>query len=158
MTIAQRRTLILGVVYGILAIIIAAFGYWHVQEYFVGFIPSDKVQLVLSKDSYRVGETVQFQVINNTDDALYVSNDCPREPLTVERLSHDDWQRVSDTADPKECVDDDRAVGIPAYSSRSSDYLDWQKLFVVPGEYRLTINFDHYRGSLSQTFTILPSL
>jgi hypothetical protein len=158
MTIEQRRTLILGTVYSSLAIIVAAFGFWHAKEYFVGSIPSDRVQLVLSKDSYRVGETVQFQVINNTDDVLYVGNDCPSEPLTVERLNQGGWQRVSDKTDPEECVDDERAVGIPAYSSRSSDYLDWQELFTVPGQYRLTVNFEHYRGSLSQTFTILPTL
>lgn len=103
-------------------------------------VESSQVQLLLGKYQYQVGETPRFTIINNTSQAIVVANNCPNEPLKVERLTGKGWEAIHETfANREKCAHELRSYQILPKAQVSASYIYWPKLFITPGHYRITV-------------------
>ena len=101
---------------------------------------SGQVQLLLGQYRYQVGETPRFTIINNTSQTISVTNNCPNEPLRVERQTAQGWVAVHDTfAHSEKCVNEPRSYRIVPKAQVSASYAYWPKIFANPGHYRITV-------------------
>lgn len=51
------------------------------------------------KDNYRQNNEIAVEIKNNTSETAIIENNCPNEPLRVERKVAGEWQQISATAD-----------------------------------------------------------
>lgn len=126
------------------------------EEYKDYRLPSGKIELTVGKTKYQLGETVTFSVTNNFSVPIFVTNNCPQEPLDVYEWTGTKWTALHDRAkDNSECYSEERNVEIPAGGVRGYDFEDWPNLFTKPGVYRIATKIDHYDDILFQDFAIL---
>lgn len=141
-----------------LAIITAAvfFGGVTYHKYNEHRLPTGNIELTVDKLSYQLGETVSFTVTNHFPVPVFVTNQCPNEPLSVYRWNNEEWVQLHAVAqDDSECYTQERNVAIPSEATRSYDFSDWEDLFSSPGVYRIAASIDHYADIPFQDFVIL---
>ena len=93
-----------GALYMVFVVPIAIGGYIATSGSFASSVPTDTIQLTLSKAQYKVGEEVSFTLTNTGEEAVYVGNNCPNEPLSVYRFADNDWVRIHDERDASDCA------------------------------------------------------
>ncbi len=118
-------------------------------------IPNGQVELTIPYSKYLVGETISFQLKNDYNSPIYLSNNCPSEPLAVYRLDNDQWIRQHDTASIEECPNQNRQISIPANGTVNSSFAPWRNLFSKPGKYRVVAFVEYYNELPYQEFEII---
>ena len=119
-------------------------------------LPPDAVEIVLSKDSYEVGEEIIFGVQNKTDRSLRVENECPYEPLEIYRWNDSRWEHIKAQA-KVECRADHEDIMIEPYSLVGSTFLPWSNIiFKEVGKYRLELKIEGFGNNFYKEFEIKP--
>jgi hypothetical protein len=118
-------------------------------------LPTGSIVLSTNYSTYLVGDPVAFTVTNNYNSAVYITNNCPAEPLEVYRLEGSTWVHIHDTIDQKECPTTERQVRIPARSNVTGDFSGWKKLFEKPGKYRVVAYVDYYNSLPHSDFEVI---
>jgi len=125
----------------------------HIQTHSV---PTGNIVLSTPYSKYLLGEPVSFTVTNKYNSTVYVTNECPAEPVAVYRQNGNSWVRVHDTAAATDCPDEDRQVGIPASSTVTLSLAPWHHLFDQAGNYRLVAILDGYNSLPYVDLTVAP--
>lgn len=116
-------------------------------------LPRDAVEIVLSKEQYKVGEEIYFGILNNSDRVLEIENECPREPLEIYKLINGAWQHIESEAEAK-CSQ--KHVVLEPGELKGASFLPWQDiLFKSPGTYKMVVEVEGYRGEFDKIFTIV---
>ena len=126
--------------------IIGLFVHHVLEEHGDDQLPSGHVELSVSSGQYQPGETIYFTIKNNFPTKIYITNNCPSEPLNVYRWSGTRWDQIHDTAPSaeSECYTQPRRVLIEAGKTVTYSFKDWPNLLSKPGVYRLVLVIDHY--------------
>jgi|GEM_PF-5623828 len=116
-------------------------------------LPPNAVSLTPVKPSFTLGEPVELEVINHTNQTLRVENKCPEQPLEVAYESAGYWREQEAKADGIGCAD--AFVELKPNEVRRLSYLPWQaKLFTQPGSYRVELEVEGYETRYRTTFAI----
>lgn len=120
-------------------------------------LPSGSIELLVSKTKYQLGEVVEFTVVNHFPTTIYVTNQCPGEPLNVYRWQDKKWIQIHDTSKDEggECSSQERDVGIMPEGSRGYNFKDWPNLFKNPGVYRIAMLVQHSNNIFFKDFIVL---
>jgi len=148
-------TLITSYVVLILGVLVLA---WIVYSSHRGIeLPYGKINLKMSKQKYQPNDEVSFSVTNNLPDTVYVANNCPNEPFAIFKWQTNSWARIHDKVKSQDslCYKQPRNVPIPANSTVTYHFSDWENLFSSPGVYRVAMEVDHYNQIPYQDFAIL---
>lgn len=145
------------VLYAVLILGTVAFGASLYKTHDENQLPPGHIELKVNKTRYQLGEVVAFTVINHFPTTVYVTNECPEEPLNVYRWENEQWVQIHDIAEGEdsECYTEPRNVPIPSEGSRSYTFTEWPNLFTRPGVYRIATAIDHYGDVPFQDFVIL---
>ena len=144
------------ILYFFIISVAVAFGASAYNKYDDHQLPSGYIELEVSKEKYELGETVEFILKNHFPTTIYVTNECPKEPLNVYRWVDEKWIELHDTAkDSGECYSESRNIAIPSEGSRKYNFSDWPNLFREPGVYRIATAIDHYNDVPFQDFVIM---
>lgn len=108
-----------------------------------------------SQNQYKVGQTIEITLSNATSANVYVTNNCPNEPLKVYRLENNQWMNIHSTADSSKCDGEPRDYMIPANRSIKADYHYWPDLFAQPGRYRIVANLESFSDWPSTEFSVI---
>lgn len=143
--------------YVALAIGIGFFVYHLYTEHKEDVLPAGYVDLKVGKQKYQPGDTVSFKVTNNFPTTIYITNNCPEEPLDVYKWDGSKWHQIHDYYNGHDgmCSDQSRRIAIKPNSTLSYSYKDWPDLFKKSGVYRIVMRVDHYEGVPYQDFTVL---
>jgi hypothetical protein len=126
------------------------------NKYETRHLPVGSIELSINKTQYQLGEVVGFTLTNHFPVPVYVTNQCPSEPLNVYRWENKEWVEIHATAkDDAECYTQDRNIAVSSEGTRSYDFGDWPQLFGEPGVYRIAAAIDHYGGAPFQDFVVL---
>ncbi len=119
--------------------------------------PPGSIVLKVSKTRYKPGEAVSFSIQNQFPNTIYVTNNCPEEPLNVYRWDDNRWEQTHATAKDKNsnCHKQPRHIAIKPNSTRKYDFKDWPTLFKKPGVYRLAMKIDHSDEIVFDDFVVL---
>lgn len=107
-------------------------------------LPVGQIQLIVPYSKYLVGEPITFTIKNNYNSSIYLSNDCPAEPLMVYRQENSAWVRINDTASISDCPTESRQIEVSANSSVNGSFAPWHNLFKQPGKYRIVAYVEYY--------------
>lgn len=118
-------------------------------------LPAGQIQLTVPYSRYLVGETVTFTIKNNYNSAIYLTNDCPAEPLYVYRQENGAWVRIHDTASINECPTEARQIEVAANGSVNGSFAPWHNLFNIPGKYRIVAYVEYYDALPYQDFEVV---
>lgn len=142
--------------YAVVIVLAGVVGYQTVHGTSAQSLPSNKVQLQMSKQSYKVGEVVRYTIVNGLTNAILVANNCPNEPLMVFRQQQGTWVRIHDTAtNSDKCLSEPRSYAIVPNAQVSSTYLFWPKLFNTPGRYQIVAPVEGYANGPSAEFEVV---
>ncbi len=112
-------------------------------------------ELSLPYAKYLVGEPIIFTFKNNFNSSVYVTDDCPNEPLAVYKLEGTTWVRIHDVALSDSCANKDRQIVIPAGGQRVGDFSAWKNLFATPGKYRIVAYVEYFDAMPYQDFEVI---
>lgn len=118
-------------------------------------LPSGSVVLNVPYSKYLVGEVVSFTLKNSYNSPIYVTNECPKEPLIVYQKKANRWERIHDTTSVDKCPTQDRQIEIPANGEISGSFEPWVNLFNEPGVYRVVAYVEFYNELPYQEFEII---
>ncbi len=118
-------------------------------------LPAGQIRLSVPYSKYLVGETVTFTIKNNFNSAIYLTNDCPAEPLYVYRQENGAWVRIHDTAAASDCPTESRQIEVAANGSVSGSFAPWHNLFNTPGKYRVVAYVEYYDALPYQDFEVV---
>lgn len=118
-------------------------------------LPAGQIQLSVPYSKYLVGEPITFTIKNNYNSSIYLSNDCPAEPLRVYRQENNLWVRIHDTASISDCPTENRQIEVPANSSVNGSFAPWHNLFNTPGKYRIVAYVEYYDALPYQDFEVV---
>ncbi len=120
-------------------------------------LPGGSIEFNISKTKYQLKEPVEFTVINHFPTTIYVTNQCPGEPLNVYRWQNNEWIQIHDNAkaESASCSVQNRDVGILPEQTRTYNFNDWPNLFAMPGTYRVALSVNYSSELLFQDFNIL---
>lgn len=118
-------------------------------------LPTGTVQLHVPYSKYLVGETISFSIENRFNSAIYVTNDCPNEPLAVYKKEGEKWVRQHDKTSVDNCPSQERQITIPANSTVNGSFAPWKALFNKPGTYRVVAYVEYYNALPYQEFEII---
>lgn len=139
-------------------IIVAALGVVSVARLLMPFgrpiLSRDAIEIVLSKEQYKIGEEIYFGILNNSDRVLKVENECPKEPLEIYKLAKGVWRHIKSAAKIK-CSQ--KNIALEPGELKGSSFLPWQNiLFSSPGTYKIVVEAEGYKGEFEKVFTIIP--
>lgn len=141
--------------YGVVAILMGIVGYQTVHYSSAQSLPSNQVELQMSKPSYSVGEVVRFTLTNNLPQAISVTNNCPNEPLTVFKQQQNAWLQIHATAaNSDKCLNEPRSYSVLPKGQVSATYIFWPSLFSAPGHYRITAPIEGFDNGPSAEFDV----
>lgn len=145
-TFVFRFHLVWVLFYAIAILTVGLFAHHLLEEHGDDQLPSGHVELSVSNQQYQPGETVYFTIKNNFPTKIYITNNCPGEPLNVYKWDGAKWTQIHDSADnpDSECYKQSRRVPISAGATITYSFKDWPHLFENPGVYRLVLVIDHY--------------
>ena len=143
--------------YVILIVGVGIFGWQLYREHDEDQFPSGAIELKVGKDKYQLNEEITFEVRNNFPTTIYVTNNCPEEPLNIFRWKDEKWIQIHDKIQSKdsECYKQPRRIAIAPNSVLEYHFKDWPNLFNKPGVYRLVMDIDHYDDLPFQDFVVL---
>ena len=118
-------------------------------------LPVGQIQLSIPFSKYLNGEVITFTIKNNFNSPIYITNECPAEPLNVYQQEGGKWVRIHDTASLKDCSKEARQVLVPANGSVSGNFAPWHHLFNKPGKYRVVVSIEFYDSLPYQDFEII---
>ena len=120
-------------------------------------LPSGHIELSVSQERYQLGDSIEFTVSNHFPTTIFVSNQCPEEPLYVYRWTENRWVQIHDIVKSRdsECYKQPRRVPVPANAELTYNFDDWPDLFASPGVYRIVMVVDHYDELPFQDFVVL---
>ncbi|USN96065.1 MAG: hypothetical protein H6797_03230 [Candidatus Nomurabacteria bacterium] len=118
-------------------------------------VPVGDVRLSIPYSKFLVGETVPFTVHNGFNSTIYVTNNCPSEPLEVFKLESGTWKRIHDTVALSDCPLEGRQIAVPANGSMSGTFKEWRHLFNKPGKYRVVAYVEYYNALPYQDFEVI---
>ncbi len=126
------------------------------EKYDVHRLPTGHITLSLDNTHYELGERITFTIENHFPVPVFVTNQCPNEPLNVYRWEENHWVQLHASApSDAECYGEDRNVAIPEEGSRSYHFDDWSAMFERPGVYRIAAVLAHYQDVPFQDFVIM---
>lgn len=115
----------------------------------------DDVEIVLSKDKYKIGEEIYYGVQNKTNKTIEVENECPEEPMDIYYLKNERWEHIGSSADVV-CGPGEQHVVIAPYELKASSLLPWQNiLFKSPGRYKIRLEIVGYKGHSEREFEVM---
>ncbi len=120
-------------------------------------LPSGQVMLSIPYSKYVVGESISFTLKNNYNSPIYVTNNCPYEPLAVYRFESGQWIRQHDTTLAGNCPNEDRQEMIGAGESVSGNFDSWYYLFKQPGKYRVVAFVEYYNSLPYQEIEVVAA-
>jgi hypothetical protein len=120
-------------------------------------LPVGEIQLTIPYSKYVVGEIVTFDLANNYNSPVYVTNDCPNEPLNVYRKEGNSWVRVHDIASVTDCPLQDRMVTLAPKAVTHGSFKSWPHLFATPGLYRVVAYVEYYDALPFQEFEVIAA-
>lgn len=151
----NRTRLAWAIVYGLLAVVVLIGIFKLASHIRTHTLPVGQIELSVPYSKYLVGEAVTFTIKNNYNSPVYISNQCPSEPLNVYRQESGKWVRIHDLASSKDCSIEDRQVKIPANGSVSGNFAPWRHLFDQPGKYRIVAYVEYYNALPYQDFEVI---
>jgi len=146
-----------GVIYALLLGMLAVIFFLVAGRIHTYTIPVGSFQLSVPYAKYQVGDTITFTLKNNFNSTVYVTDDCPSEPLAVYRLENSTWVRVHDEISVVSCETKDRQIAIPANTARAGSFADWKNLFTTPGKYRIVAYVDYFDAMPYQDFEVVAA-
>lgn len=129
-------------------------GYNATHQTHAQSIISGKIGITTDKQTYHTGQMVNVTLSNATNVDLYVTNDCPSEPLIVDKQIDGKWTRIHDVTASTKCQGEPASYKIPSNASIKTDYRYWPGLFAQPGEYRITFKDKDFDASAYAVFTV----
>lgn len=119
-------------------------------------LPSDAIEIILSKEEFKFGEEIFYAIQNRTDDEIIIENECPSEPLEIYYQEGDDWRRLKGEANV-DCSGDAEEIVLGPYELKGSSFLPWQNvIFNNPGRYKIEVEIDGYANEFEKEFDIIP--
>lgn len=146
-----------GVIYVLIFSVLAGIFMLIVGRIHTYSIPVGSFQLTVPYAKYQVGDTVTFTLKNNFNSTVYVTDDCPSEPLAVYRFDNSTWVRVHDDVSLINCETKDRQIAIAAGGERTGSFADWKNLFTTPGKYRVVAYVDYFDAMPYQDFEVVAA-
>jgi hypothetical protein len=128
---------IFGVILIVILIIIAA----HIGTHTV---PVGKVYIATPYSKYVVGEPISYTLTNGYDAPVYITSQCPSEPIAVYQSTSSGWNRIHATATIQTCNNQPSEVTLEPGKTATTSLSPWQSLFASPGKYRLVAIVDNY--------------
>jgi hypothetical protein len=115
------------------------------------------IELILDKEKYQTGETIEFTIVNNFSNTIYIPNNCPEEPLNAYRWYTDRWIQIYGTANSKDndCYTQPRRIAILPGEEITYHFEEWPDLFDSPGVYRIVVPVEHYDDLAFKDFVIM---
>lgn len=120
--------------------------------------PVGKMELIVPYTKYLIGEDVSFTLKNGYNGTVYVTNNCPTEPLLVYKLTDGKWVRIHDEANESECSTQDREIAVPPNGEVSGSFAKWKNLFSTVGKYRVVAFVQYYNSLPYADFEIIEKL
>ncbi len=133
----------------------AIMGYKATHQSHAQNLISGSIAITTDKKLYHIGQDVTVTLSNATNVNLYVSNNCPREPLAVEVLNNGQWQQIHETTSISKCSGEPRVYMVPSNTSIKTDYLYWPELFSHPGKYRIIFIDKDFHASTYAEFSVV---
>lgn len=125
-----------------------------IENIFRKKLPVDAVEIILSKDKYKVGEEIVYGVQNKTGKELIMENECPGEPFEIYYFKDGGWKHQKGEASVV-CGDDGEIVFGP-YELKGSSLLPWQNLILnEPGRYKIEVKLENYGNEFDKEFEIV---
>lgn len=118
-------------------------------------LPTGDIRLKVPYSKYLVGEAVSFSITNNYNSPVYITNNCPSEPLAVYKRENNSWIRLHDTASISACADEQRQVEVPAKGVVNGSFAPWKHLFNTPGKYMIVAYVEYYNALPYQEFEVI---
>lgn len=118
-------------------------------------LPTGALQLHIPYKTYLVGEPITFTLINQYNSAIYITNNCPREPLAVYKQQDNHWVRIHANTSSANCLGGDRQVRVAAGGEQSGSYSNWPELFAQPGKYRVVAYVEYFNAAPYQDFEVI---
>lgn len=116
-------------------------------------LPRDAIEIVLTKEQYKIGEEIYFGILNKSDRVLKIENECPREPLEIYKLVKGDWRHIKASA-KIECSQ--KHIVLEPGELKGSTFLPWQNiLFNSAGTYKIVVEAEGYKNEFEKIFTII---
>lgn len=145
--IINNRKLIGFVIFYSLLLCGFAFGVYKFAEGIESYtLPAGSIELNSEYSSYVVGEPVKVSIKNNLNTTIYIKNECPNEPLNVYRWENEKWTAITEKTSASSCTNKQREIGIKPNSTQIVSYEPWNKLFAVPGKYRVLAAVGGFRS------------
>lgn len=97
--------------------------------------------VILAKNEFTFGAPVSVEILNNTDKAIAIPNDCSKTPLTTEKYENGMWKAISAARiSQKGCVN---PVAIASKQKQVVSYTDeTNTLFGQEGKYRVSVQYE----------------
>lgn len=119
-------------------------------------LPSDAIEIILSKEKFKIGEEIFYAIQNRTDKEIIIKNECPSEPLEIYYQEGDDWRRLKGEANV-DCSGDVEEIVLGQYELKGSSFLPWQNvIFNNPGIYKIEVEIEGYANEFEKEFEIIP--
>ncbi len=119
-------------------------------------LPPDAVEIILSKDEFKIGEEIFYAVQNKTDKEIIVENECPNEPLEIYYKEGENWKHLKGEASV-DCSASSKEIVIGSYELKGSSYLPWENIiFNKPGRYKIELEIEGYANEYEKEFEIIP--
>jgi YidC/Oxa1 family membrane protein insertase len=120
-------------------------------------ITQDDVMLS-AKSKITIGKDVVIEIKNHSGSPIIIPDNCPKNPLTVERYMNGEWMLIEAEITPEECADKS-PIEIAPKENYLLHYKQWGlKLFNEEGRYRITLKtrLEDKEKTYSYEFTITP--
>ncbi len=114
-----------------------------------------QLSLAVPYTKYTVGEEVAFSLTNSFNTTIFVSNECPSEPLMVYRQINNKWVRIHDSVSQSDCKNESRTIAVPSNGVVTGSFAKWKNLFAKPGKYRIVAYVEYYNALPYQDIEII---
>ena len=117
--------------------------------------------IIVAKSKFPIGKDITLQIQNNSGSTITIPNNCPKNPLMVEKYVNGEWIPAEAEIDAEKCKNDPAIEIIPEQKyTFSFKQWGWQ-LFGEEGRYKITLktSFEEKEKAYSHEITITnPSL
>ncbi len=112
--------------------------------------------VIVMKSKFSIGQDVTLQIQNNSKSAITIPNNCPKNPLTVEKYVNGEWILAETEIDAEKCKNA-AAIEIASGQKYMLNFKQWGwQLFNEESRYRITLktSFEGKEKAYSQEFTV----
>lgn len=118
-------------------------------------LPVGSMELSVPYSKYVLGEEITFNLTNNFNSVVFISNNCPGEPLAVYKQINGRWIRQHATTSEENCVEEARSIGIAPQDDVKGSFAKWKNLFATTGKYRIVAYVEYYNALPYADFEIV---